>query len=200
MLESFFLSLKLHNANPNFVEKQNTQSVSREIKQAREILVATNSSINQDFKRFLPKEEETIEAPIIPETSEISKSKFSKFFSKFLVNNSSNVRNDLKDCKKSGGDSILTQGSGGELSFECRNTEDKTIAMEGKTNTPMDQVANDNQEFKARISLGINSKGQSIILYTQNTQKKTMTEEKFKLSPKEKKILYQLKDFIFPNY
>ena len=167
MLESFFLSQHLNTVEPNFVDTQPRQTTSQEIKHTRNDLIATNSPVDQNFDRFLPQESKAAEAPIIPQTTKESKSLFSKVFGKFMKKNSEVIRKDLKICGNKGGSSVLIMSSGGESSFECETKDGQKINIDGEIATPIDRVLGSVPEIKARISLGKNKKGESILLYTQ---------------------------------
>ena len=117
MLESFFFAQQINLAKPNFVDTQPRQTTSQEIQQTRKNPIATNSPVDQNFNRFLPKESEAEEASIMPQTTKESRSLFSKVFGKFMKKNSEAIRKDLKICGDKGGSSVLIMSSGGESSF-----------------------------------------------------------------------------------
>ncbi len=194
MLESIFLSQQINLAKPNFENLQPRQPTSQQIRQNRSNYVGTNSPTEQNFDRFLPKESEVKETPIMPQTTEESRSLFSRVFGKFMKLNSAAIRKDLKICDDEGGSSVLIMSSGGESSFECESKNGEKIDIEGELATPIDQVLGLVPEIKARISLGKNKKGQSILLYTQNVDSLNANSQ-LEVKPIEKKILFEYEGF-----
>jgi hypothetical protein len=198
----FFTSAAIQ---PNFDNVQKPQPSKVEISPARyskDYKVATKLPPSIDFKRFLPKkeapaikapevesedtEENNHDKPLAPKTTVESKKKVNNWLKKFLKINSTEIRKDIIDCNKVGGEMAVISSSGGDAEINCiaKNGQEVIIDTPGNSPKIVEALSNLGAEAKIGLKLVTNKYGKLVICYTQ---------ENF---PTEKKVLFERDGFV----
>jgi hypothetical protein len=189
---------------PDFNKIQKPELTRVETSQVRhnsDYKVATNikPEIN-NWSRFLPKKDKAIESPIIdehnknehgekpltPKTTFESKKTVNNWLKKFLKTNSTEIKKDIIDCNKVGGEMAVVSSSGGDAEINCiaKNGQEVIIDTPGNSPKIVEALSNLGVEAKIGLKLVTNKYGKLVIGYTQ---------ENF---PTEKKVLFERDGFV----